>query len=379
MEHHKAAPQMLPAEGLDQLIRALCQAGYRVLGPVLADQAIVYDEVSAAADLPQGWSDRQEKGFYRLTIRDDGAYFGYAVGPQSWKKYLHPPRQRLWHAEKTDTGFRMTAGGDDDGRPLALIGVRSCELHAIAIQDRVFTGSAFIDVEYQRRRQQLFTVAVNCTGAAPTCFCSSMHTGPAVTLEADLVLTEIVDSDRHYFLLRSGSDAGTDILAQLPAQPATAAEAAREQPAIDQAAEQMERGSRAFDSSDLRDLLYRNYDSPAWDQVAERCLSCANCTMACPTCFCSTVEDSTDLSGDHAERWQRWDSCFTGDFSHVHGGPIRASTRSRYRQWLTHKLATWVDQFDSSGCVGCGRCITWCPVGIDLTEEVRRIRDLEQP
>jgi Fe-S-cluster-containing hydrogenase component 2 len=132
-----------------------------------------------------------------------------------------------------------------------------------------------------------------------------------------------------------------------------------------------------MDTRGIKELLYRNYEHPRWDNVATRCLTCANCTMVCPTCFCTTVEDVTDLSGDHAERWRKWDSCFTMDFSYIHGGSVRATPKSRYRQWLTHKLATWFDQFGSSGCVGCGRCITWCPVAIDLTEEVRAIRDSE--
>ncbi|WP_325063331.1 4Fe-4S dicluster domain-containing protein [Halovulum marinum] len=119
----------------------------------------------------------------------------------------------------------------------------------------------------------------------------------------------------------------------------------------------------------IPDLLRENPDHPHWDVVADRCLSCANCTLACPTCFCSDVEDVNDLTGDHTERWRTWDSCFTADFSYVHGGSVRRSTKSRYRQWLTHKLSTWHDQFGSSGCVGCGRCIAWCPVGIDITAE----------
>jgi Fe-S-cluster-containing hydrogenase component 2 len=131
---------------------------------------------------------------------------------------------------------------------------------------------------------------------------------------------------------------------------------------------------RSMDTTDIKELLYRNYDHPRWRNVASRCLTCANCTMVCPTCFCTTVEDVTDLTGNQAERWRKWDSCFTVDFSYIHGGSVRASPESRYRQWMTHKLATWIDQFGTSGCVGCGRCITWCPVAIDITEEVRAIR-----
>jgi formate hydrogenlyase subunit 6/NADH:ubiquinone oxidoreductase subunit I len=134
---------------------------------------------------------------------------------------------------------------------------------------------------------------------------------------------------------------------------------------------------RSLNTIGIKDLLYRNAEHPRWDEVATRCLSCANCTMVCPTCFCTTVEDVTDLTGEHAERWRKWDSCFTMDFSYIHGGSVRPSVKARYRQWLTHKLASWIDQFGVSGCVGCGRCITWCPAGIDITEEVRAIRDSE--
>lgn len=133
--------------------------------------------------------------------------------------------------------------------------------------------------------------------------------------------------------------------------------------------------TRTLDTDGIRDLLFDNLDHPRWDEVASRCLACTNCTLVCPTCFCSTVEDTTDLTGGVAERWQTWDSCFTMDFSYIHGGSVRKTHRARYRQWLTHKLASWIDQFGTSGCVGCGRCITWCPVGIDLTEEVRALRE----
>jgi Fe-S-cluster-containing hydrogenase component 2 len=135
--------------------------------------------------------------------------------------------------------------------------------------------------------------------------------------------------------------------------------------------------TKHLDTVDIKDLLYRNLEHPRWDEVAARCLSCANCTMVCPTCFCTTVEDTSDLAGRETTHQRRWDSCFTTDFSYISGGSIRQSGKARYRQWMTHKLASWIDQFGTSGCVGCGRCITWCPVSIDITEEASVIRETE--
>ncbi|MCO1336113.1 4Fe-4S dicluster domain-containing protein [Microbulbifer sp. OS29] len=368
----------LRAEHLEVLIHAIRADGYQLYGPLLDNGAITYGEIGTASDLPQGWTDEQEGGQYRLKRRADKAYFGYAVGPHSWKQYLQLPRRPVWKASNSGGDLQILEIEEAPVK-LAFLGVRSCELHGIAIQDRVFSQGNYSNESYTRRRAELFTIALECTTAADTCFCMSMNTGPYVRLPSDLILTEVVNSDTHFLLIRSGSPEGEAILKQLPTEIATKTDLKQAIEAVDQTAQKMRSGPRNFDSSDLKELLYRNYDSPIWDKVAERCLSCANCTMACPTCFCSTVEDSTDLTGTKAERWERWDSCFTADLSHLSGGPVRADTRTQYRQWMTHKLATWYDQFDSSGCVGCGRCITWCPVGIDITEEVQNIRAQEKP
>jgi sulfhydrogenase subunit beta (sulfur reductase) len=247
-------------------------------------------------------------------------------------------------------------------------------LHAIAIQDNVLLNGPHVDTYYKARRENSFIVALNCAKACATCFCVSMNTGPKAKSGFDLALTEILEAGRHYFVLEAGTEKGLQVLAELPARPAEAPESTAADLVVQRTAGQM---GRSMDTSDIKELLYRNYEHPRWDDVARRCLTCANCTMVCPTCFCTTVEDVTDLSGEHAERWQRWDSCFTTDFSYIHGGSIRPSAKARYRQWMTHKLATWLDQFGTSGCVGCGRCITWCPVAIDITEEVRAIRESE--
>jgi ferredoxin len=336
------------------------------------DGAIVYDHIELLDDLPKGWTDEQNPGYYRLKRRDDEALFGYAVGPQSWKKYTHPAEVRLWTAERQETTFRILNNDEKYKRPRAFLGARSCELAAIGVQDRVLLEDKYRDPIYDRHRRGTFVIAVQCTQAAATCFCASMGTGPHVSDGFDLVMTELLDSKRHCFLVAAGSDRGVEILSELVTVPATEEDRQKAAAKVEAAARQQ---MRSIDTTGIKELLYENFEHPRWDDVASRCLTCANCTMVCPTCFCTSVEDVSEISGDHAERWRRWDSCFTQNFSYIHGGSVRTSAKGRYRQWMTHKLASWIDQFGSSGCVGCGRCITWCPVGIDITEEVRAIRE----
>jgi ferredoxin len=360
---------------VQQIIDKLSRRGYRVIGPTVRDGAIVYDEVTTIAELPVGWTDQQDAGRYRLERRADTALFGYAVGPHSWKRFLHPPVERLWQARREGAGFAVIENEKPTER-LAFIGVRACELRAIAIHDRVFLAGPYVEESYKTRREQAFVVAVNCTEAGGTCFCSSMDAGPKVEAGFDLALTELIEADRHLFVLEVGSSAGSDLIEDLPYRPATEAEITAAEAVVSQTQSRM---GRRLATSGLKELLQTNPDHPRWDEVAERCLTCGNCTNVCPTCFCTTVEDATDLSGSTAERVRRWDSCFTLDFSYIHGGNVRSSAHSRYRQWMTHKLANWIDQFGSSGCVGCGRCITWCPVRIDITEEAAAIRDSSRP
>ncbi|HRX35920.1 MAG TPA: 4Fe-4S dicluster domain-containing protein, partial [Aestuariivirga sp.] len=343
--------------------------GREVLGPQVRDGAIVHEPISGAGDLPRGLVDDQSGGSYRLR-RDGDALFGYTVGPQSWKRQLHPPRQSLWRSQRNGDQVSIVPEPEDETRR-AFFAVRPCELAAIAIQDRVFTGGPYRDAHYAARRERAFIVAVNCGRAAATCFCTSMGTGPRANGGYDIALTEIATGGIGTFLAEAGSDEGAALLQSLSAKEATADDRNAAQQVVDRTAASI---TRRLDTEDLPALLKSNPQHRRWDDVAARCLSCGNCTMVCPTCFCTTVEDTSELDGSGTARVSRWDSCFTSDFTYVHGGAVRESTRSHYRQWMTHKLATWHDQFDTSGCVGCGRCITWCPVGIDITEEAAAIR-----
>jgi len=364
---------VITVEGLDQLIGVLRDRGWSVLGPVVRDGVVVPGPVSGVDDLPTGVGDHQRPSSYRLRQRGDDALFGYASPATSYKPVLLPERQLLWRGTARPDGFDM-ARPDDAPQRRALLGVRSCDLAAIRTQDRVLAhrwkDRPATDVDYLAAREATFVVAVACGTPADTCFCTSMGTGPAPGEGYDLALTEVLDGE-HRFVVTVGSERGSEVLADVEHTPAEDDDLAAAQAVVDEAVGAIE---RHLDTEGLARLLDAEVEHPLWEDVAQRCLACGNCTAVCPTCFCTSVDDVSDLSGQHAERWRVWDSCFTAGFSYVHGGPVRSSTASRYRQWMSHKLGTWQAQFDSSGCVGCGRCLTWCPVGIDITAEARALR-----
>lgn len=351
--------------GLSRLLAVLQSEGFEVVGPTVREGVVDYDRIESVDDLPAGWSDNQVPGSYRLEKRDDDAVFQYASTAQSWKRVLHPPVQTVLTVERTEDGLRFVPRPADTGR-LALLGVRACDLQAISILERALAE----DPEVAARRARAFIVAVNCGRSASTCFCTSMKTGPGVDRGFDLALTELLDG-RHRFLVEVGSTRGARLLKELETSPAAESDYAAARHAVEEAAHQQ--AARRFDPEQAREALLTGVTSAHWEKVAEVCTACGACTMVCPTCFCTTIVESSDVAGQTATRTKLWDSCFSQEFSHMHGGSVRVSGAARYRQWITHKLAYWFEQFGTSGCVGCGRCITWCPVAIDIMEEARSV------
>lgn len=349
---------VIDAAGLAQLVSVLQGVGYRVVGPTVSGNAIVLAELDSADDLPAGWGVDVGPGQYRLRRRDDDAVFGHSAGPQSWKQFLHPARQKVWSSE---------AEPPEDPPRYAFLGVRGCDLAAIATLNGVLGAGAHPDTSFTGRLGRAFVVAVNCTEPGGLCFCASMGTGPAAGPGYDLALTERTGPEGRRYVVDVGSPAGADVLDRLAHRAPGTDEIDGARADVADAARHM---GRQMPEGDLRQLLVDSRESPHWEEVAARCLTCGNCTMVCPTCFCTSAEDVTDLTGTHAERWMTWASCFEFEFTFVHEGSVRQSGSSRYRHWLTHKLGTWHDQFGTSGCVGCGRCIAWCPTGIDITEEM---------
>lgn len=358
-------------EQFQRLLELIKNDGHKLLGPTIKNEVIVYDEIQSAQDLPIGWMDEQDPGHYRLKRRSDQAYFGYNLGPHSWKQFLFPPREKLFSARKQPNGLVVFQESQPTVEKMAFIGARACEIQAIFIQDKVFNHKLAVYKQYQQRRENVFIMAVNCTRSVNTCFCVSMEAGPEVTEGYDLALTEVINDREHYFVVAVGSNKGDAFCEQLQLQPADSQHCQSARLLVEKNREQM---MRSVDNEHVHAMLAKSWNCKRWDQVAKRCINCANCTLVCPTCFCSNNEDKVSLDGSHVDRWQSWDSCFNLSHSFIHGGSVRQSAKSRYRQWLTHKFGTWWDQFGVSGCVGCGRCITWCPVGIDVTEELRELK-----
>ncbi|MGE0082085.1 MAG: 4Fe-4S dicluster domain-containing protein [Thiohalomonadaceae bacterium] len=360
-----AEQKFLSRERLDTLLGVLAHAGYAIVGPRRQDGAIVFGPLRTQADLPRGVRDRQRPGEYRLHDTASPRLFGFANGPQALKPLFFASRETLWQVRRDGNGIRFDPVVPATPKPLAIIGARPCDLAALALHDAHFLAGEHRDAHYTARRAGAFLVAVNCTHPADTCFCASTGDGPAASGGYDLLLDELEEG----FLIAAGSEAGRAMLTHLPTEAATDEQIATAREQSRAAAEQQ----RRLPAGNLAPALAASLEHPRWAETAARCLSCGNCTSVCPTCFCNAqVEDAT-LDGSHSQHVRQWDSCFTEGHSYIHGIVIRDDTRKRYRQWLTHKLGNWHAQYGRSGCVGCGRCIAWCPVGIDLTEEAAAI------
>lgn len=368
MVDHDDAARLLPTDALPALRAALTREGYRCIGPAVENGAIALRELDEADALPRGLQTEQGPGHYRLTADPANRYFAWANGPQALKPLNFAPRETLWQVGRGGDGALRFEVVDAYAPRLAVIGARACDLAALALQDAHFLRPERLDAHYAARRARLFIVAVQCAVPAATCFCAATGDGPTPTAGFDIALVELPEG----FVATAGSEAGRAVLASLGLAPATAGQidAARAQGEAAAAAQ-----TRRLPSRNLRDDLMSRLEHPRWDAVAARCLACGNCTAVCPTCFCHAEIDQPALDGASSTHERVWDSCFGESHGHLHGFNVRPDIRTRYRQWLTHKLAGWHDQFGRSGCTGCGRCIAWCPVGIDLTEEVAALME----
>lgn len=358
------SPLFLPHGALQALLDRLDQCGYHTVGPQLRDEAIVYDTLSRAEQLPWGISDVQEPGSYRLQPQLGAPLaFAWSNAVQAIKPQLFLPRESLWRVTRDPRGKLAFEAVHPHPQRLALFGVRPCDVRAMQLQDRLFVEGRQPDPRYAARRLHALLIVANCTHSSSCCFCVSAGGGPAAERDFDLVMTELDTG----FVVSAGSRRGAEVLSPLQLEPASPAQIDAARGRVAQAAARQTRTLPPAEQ--LRSRLFEQLNHPQWDAIAERCLSCGACTTVCPSCFCHAERDEPEPGGKASTHYRSWDSCFSTGHSYVRGHVLRASVAKRYRQWLTHKLASWQDQFGSSGCVGCGRCISACPAGIDITDE----------
>ena len=358
---------------LDAILLSLSNLEYDLEGPKVKDHTVILGPIDSISDLPKGYTSQEEPGKYILSSTGKDNYFDVTSGPQAWKKYFFPPRAQLmiFQQDPAISPDWTLANVVEETPSYALIGVRPCDLAGIHIQDKIFLEGDHCDPIYRDRREKAFILAANCTEPCETCFCTSMGTGPKAETGFDLSLTEL----KNHFLIEVGSEAGSKLLTGMDWKTADEKTLKEADDALQAAREKI--NLNLPQPEKLEKELLSNLEHPQWDDVAGRCLSCGSCTQVCPTCFCWDTTDVTKLPGDTVIRERVWDSCFNPDYTYVSHGNTRPNTRARYRQWLTHKFASWYEQHGSSGCVGCGRCITWCPAEINHLEEIAAIREGE--
>lgn len=345
---------------------------HRIIGPKIENDVLILTE-AGFEDIPSGYKELQKPGQYRMTKDAGDEIFSFSLGPDSFKRFFHPPLKELF-------GFKKTTKAISANRilkkemPIALIGVRACDISAIKLYDRIFLEGPVKDSIYDSLRKDALIIGVNCLRPGDNCFCSSMGAGPQIKDNFDIAVTELKDG----LIIETGSAAGKKIMEEVPFEKITEADM-REKEAVSENCKRLIK--KSVRSEELPWLIYKNLEHPRWSDIARRDLECGNCTQVCPTCFCNSTYDYVQLSGVvnksseiSGVRVMKWDSCFSKNFARVHGGNFRPSRRARFRQWMSHKLAYTFEQFGLTGCVGCGRCITWCPAGIDITQELEALR-----
>lgn len=354
-------------QSIQQLIDCLIKDGYSVYGPRVVEQAIHYAPLSSIEQLPTGVRVEQSPGTYQLKYEDDPYFFRWSNGPQALKPLLFRPKEILWSSRNLEDG-RLVFEQHDEAQSsgIAVIGIRACDLAALELHDRHFMNPYAPDRQYSRQRENLLLIAVNCTHPADTCFCTSTGDGPNAQTGYDLLLDEIADG----FVVHAATQKGIDLVRELTAREANMDELAQ---CSQQRTIAASHNTRSVPPGNLYPALTSHAQSHAWAEIAQRCLSCGNCTAVCPTCFCSNQLERQDFMEKRSDHTREWDSCFNEKHSYIHGLVIHANTELRYRQWLTHKFGSWHLQYGRSGCVGCGRCIAWCPVGIDVTESLQQV------
>ncbi|ABO48689.1 4Fe-4S ferredoxin, iron-sulfur binding domain protein [Desulforamulus reducens MI-1] len=297
--------------------------------------------------------------------KGEEAKLDYMNAKKPGKEILFPQSEELYSYTVDAEGVRMQ--DNVDPKATIVFGMRPCDVKSMVLLDNVFKNDQYEDVYYLTRRANTLIVGLGCNEPSATCFCSSMSCGPFAKEGSDIFLTDIGEA----YVVEGISEKGKELLAKLGL-----AEASAE--AKGQAAKLQEetKADGSVNIEGLAEKLGGMFEHPYWDSLYEKCLGCGACTYLCPTCHCFDIADeATDCNGC---RVRNWDACMFPLFTlHGSGHNPRPGGKARWRQRLMHKFNYFVERYNATACVGCGRCIKNCPVNLDIRQVLADVRALD--
>ncbi len=357
----------LSRNNFQSLIDYLVEQDYSVIAPTIKQDAIHYQPIHHIDEMVCSYHEQSSAGSYQLVKDQSGKYFNWSNGVSCLKPWFFKPHETLWQLNLNKTPPQYQAIIPKEQKK-AFIGVRACDLAALQLQDQHFLQDKYLHQQYHANRQQSIFIAVHCAAPSTNCFCTSTEDGPECSQGFDIVMTELESG----FILQGENTFSQKLIDHLPVE-TVSKQSWQEQDDILKRAKQ--KIQRAFNPEKVAKKLQQRLHDNIWQDIAEKCLACGNCTLVCPSCFCSKQGDEMPLAGNKVEHIQYWDSCFSEQHSYLGGIVIHQNIADRYKQWINHKLNWWFEQYGRSGCVGCGRCISWCPTGIDFFQQARALTE----
>lgn len=282
-------------------------------------------------------------------------YQNTTMSPKEW---FFPLSEAIFSYRREDN--KVILEPKEAPQEVVLFGIRPCDARGLAVLDKPFF-QAPADGLYAQRRERATLVGLACRDSGPACFCDSMGGGPADEAHVDVMLTEVKEG----YIVKAVTTKGAKLLISAQIQEGETTEPAIAQP-------------KAVQSRGIAAAMRRQFDSDYWSKVGDRCLHCNICAYVCPTCYCFDIRDFP--VGDRIERVRSWDSCQSPAFTRIAGGyERRPSKGERMRQRFAHKLLYFPGQWEGVlHCVGCGRCVTACPVNIDIREVIEDVNALPE-
>ena len=323
---------------------------------------VVFGEISGVDEIPLAVSDIQKPGFYRVL---PGYRFRHSHC--SPKDFLLPPEHRVLTVSQNYEVVEDIESMDSD---IVFFGIKSCDRKAIDILDRILYNKHPV---YTRRRDSVKIIVVEeCLEPGETCFCSAVNAGPTISKGFDIAYARL---DQNTVLFKYGSSVGEKMLRSIGLRKAGKDTIKVYLDMVEKAVSITK--SRIPDVKSIQGILREvASDRDLWEEVSSRCVGCGNCNYVCPTCFCTEIDDR--VGNGFSTRVGIWIGCLTYTYGLVAGGHFRRELFTRYRHFVLHKFLFYPKQVEDIGCVGCGRCITWCPLGIDLRDTLKRVAEVRK-